>query len=726
MILIKGALELKHEVSTRLRFKIKRMKFNQSAADDVLGYMDSVTGITAIKANPKSSSLIVRFDPLLTTRDNIITKLVSFPGFQKPKPVDLSCGHEHHDDGSVKYHLVQFAGLSAVTAAVFVKEVIIGTAVAQTLFSPLGMITALAAIPLFKTTLQSIKEKRFTLESFLGASIIAACAAGEAAAALEILWITSAGKLLQSWITEKSRRSIKEILDVTAKNTFLLIDGVEVEVPVEKVKKGDTVVLHTGEKISVDGEIIKGEAIIDESPINGRAEHILKKSGEKVFAGTFVRQGVVFVKAEEVGDKTYLSRIFKMVEDSMENKAPIEGVADKLAENLIKTGFAVTLGTYFITGSLWRAFTVMLVMACPCATILSASTAVSAAISAAAKRHILIKGGRYLEDAGKADVICFDKTGTLTTNEPVLTELVNVSHLSDNEIIQLVYSAEVHNFHPIALAIKKEAEKNSLEPIVHDVCDYVLGRGVKSIIQGKEIIVGSKKMMEKFNIKIAGVEETVEKFRKEGLTTIFVAEDGNLAAVMGFANEERPGIENIIAHLKQNGVKEAIMITGDEECTALNLASKLEIMKCYHSVMPEDKAAIVKSLKDEDNKVLMVGDGINDALALAEGDIGIAMGAGGSEVAIEAADIALVTDELDGIVYVHSLSKQTLKIVHENFWIATGSNILGVILGATGLLSPVAAGLIHITHTLGILLNSGRLLNFEPPELIEDKSFDDK
>ena len=368
----------------------------------------------------------------------------------------------------------------------------------------------------------------------------------------------------------------------------------------------------------------------------------------------------------------------------------------------------------------------MLVMACPCATILSASTAVSAAISAAAKRHILIKGGRYLEDAGKADVICFDKTGTLTTNEPVLTELVNVSHLSDNEIIQLVYSAEVHNFHPIALAIKKEAEKNSLEPIVHDVCDYVLGRGVKSIIQGKEIIVGSKKMMEKFNIEIAGVEEPVEKFRKEGLTTIFVAEDGNLAAVMGFANEERPGIENIIAHLKQNGVKEAIMITGDEECTALNLASKLEIMKCYHSVMPEDKAAIVKSLKDEDNKVLMVGDGINDALALAEGDIGIAMGAGGSEVAIEAADIALVTDELDGIVYVHSLSKQTLKIVHENFWIATGSNILGVILGATGLLSPVAAGLIHITHTLGILLNSGRLLNFEPPELIEDKSFDDK
>ena len=716
MILIKGVLELRHEISTRLRFKIKSLKFNRPAAEKISDFMVGWDGITTVKVNPKSSSLTIRFDPLKTTKDAIIEKLMSFPEFKSKKSA-LTGPKEN----SVKYHLVRFAGLSAVTAAVFVKEVVIGSAIAQGLFTPLGIITSLAAVPLFKDTLASLREKRFTLESFLGASIIAACAAGEATAALEILWITSGGKLIQSWITEKSRKSIKEILDVTSKNTFLLVDGVEVEVPVEKIQQGDIVVLHTGEKISVDGEIVKGEAIVDEAAINGRSEHILKRKKDNVFAGTFVRQGVIFVKAEKVGDKTYLSRIFKMVEDSMENKAPIESVADKLAANLIKAGFAVTFGTYVLTGSLWRAFTVMLVMACPCATILSASTAISAAISAAAKRHILIKGGRYLEDAGKADVICFDKTGTLTTNQPSMQELVNLSEMENNEIIQLVYSAEVHNFHPIALAVKEEARKKGIEPIVHDVCEYMLGRGVKSIIQGREIIVGSEKMMEKFNINISHADTTADRFRQQGLTTIFVSENKSVIAVMGFANRERPEIENVISYLKKNGVKEAIMITGDEECTAINLASKLKILKCYHSVMPEDKAAIVNSLKKDNNKVLMVGDGINDALALAEGDIGIAMGAGGSEVAIEAADIALVKDDLNGIVYVHSLSQETISVVHQNFWIATGSNILGVILGASGLLSPAAAGLIHITHTLGILLNSGRLLNYEPKKIKEEK-----
>ena len=713
MIVIKGVLEVKHAIARRLRFKAKTMRFNPEVADDVVSTLKEFAGITRLRANPRSSSLIVRYDDGVVSEDEIVAAVRDY--FAKKAEEKLQCAcSESSDKGSVRSNALRFAGLSAVTAGVFIKETLLGGVVAQGLFTPLGAVVAIAAIPLVKRGIDQIKERRFSLEMFLGASIVAACGAGEALAALEILWITSGGELLQSWITEKSRNSIRDILQVTAKNTYLLVDGVEVEVSVSEVRQGDTVVLHTGEKISVDGKIVKGQAIVDESPINGRSETVVRKVGDKVFAGTFVRQGVLFVRADEVGDNTYLSRVLAMVEDAMENKAPVEGVADRLAVKLIKAGFVVTFGTYLVTASLWRAFTVMLVMACPCATILSASTAVSAAINAAARRDILIKGGRYLEGVGKADVVCFDKTGTLTTNQPVIQEMINVSDVDNNTIVQLACSAEVHNFHPIALSIKAEAERRGVQPIVHDVCEYILGRGVRSEIHGMEVLIGSRKMMAKFSIDISEVSEKLDDFKQRGLTTIFVARDKQLAGVMGFANQDRPGGENVISYLRKNGVEKVVLITGDEAFTAERLASRLDMTSCYHSVMPEDKASIVNSLKNDGHQILMIGDGINDALALAEADIGIAMGAGGSEVAIEAADIALVRDDLNGIAYVHNLSRQTLRVVHQNFWIATGSNVVGVVLGALGILSPVAAGLIHITHTAGIMLNSSRLLSYNP------------
>jgi cation-transporting P-type ATPase C len=448
------------------------------------------------------------------------------------------------------------------------------------------------------------------------------------------------------------------------------------------------------------------------------SEPVPKADGDQVFAGTFVRQGVIYVCAEQVGDRTYLSRILCMVEDSLENRAPIEGVADRLAQNLIKTGFGVTLATLLLTGSVWRAFAVMLVMACPCATILAASTAISAAINAAARRHVLIKGGRYLEEVDSVDTICFDKTGTLTTNQPEIRQLINLNGLSEDELLQLAYSTEIHNSHPVALTIKEEARRRGLTAISHDVCEYILGKGVRSVIDGDEILVGSHKLLAHFEVEHAVVDEFLEKNKQQGLTQVFIAKNGTVMGVIGFANRERPDLQPLIAHLKQRGIRRTAMITGDSKYTALEMACRLNFDECRYSVLPEEKAEIVAALKTQGHRVLMVGDGINDALALAEADIGVAMGAGGSEVAIEAADIALVRNDLDGVLYVRDLSRKTMQVVHQNFWIATGSNIGGVVLGALGLLSPVMAGLVHITHTLGILANSSRLLVHDPPPLL--------
>ena len=533
----------------------------------------------------------------------------------------------------LKFSLLGFIGLSFLTLIVFIWEVLLQRPVAQKLLSPLGLITAALAMPLVKRGVEDIKDRRFTLESFLGLSIVIAVAAGEAVAALEILWITGGGSLLQAWITERSRKSIRNILQITEKNTYILVDTVEVEVPVESVKPGDTVVLHTGEKISVDGKILRGRALVDEASITGHSEPVLRETDEKVFAGTFVSFN---------GNKCGFKRCCKK--------------------------------KYF-------------------------------------------DQRRKVSGAAKADIVCFDKTGTLTTNEPEITHLAVLNEMSEEELIQLAYSAEVHNSHPVALAIKTEAKKRGIKPVSHDVCDYIPGIGIRCEISVHEILVGSGKLMNKFSVAPVEVKKQLEKMKKLGLTMVFIAKDSELEGIIGFANHQRPGVDSVLQYLTNDGVNEITMVTGDSKYTALDLAERLNIAKCYYSVMPEEKADIIRELRNNGSKVLMVGDGINDALALAEADIGIAMGTGGSEVAIEAADIALVGDDIKGVVYVRSLSHATIRVVHQNFWIATGSNIAGVILGALGILSPVMAGLIHITHTVGILANSGRLLFYEEPPL---------
>jgi manganese/zinc-transporting P-type ATPase C len=339
-------IKVQHAVNGRIRFKIPAIRFNRTACRQHEALFRDMKGIRGVGANPKSASLVVRYDPRTLSRREVIERIGghAMAGTTASAGKGLTCsrpaGAARKD--SLKPALWRFIALTLLVGVVFVRNVLLKRPFAQTLFSPLGLITSVTALPLVKKGLVKLKEGRVTLESFLGGSIIAAAAAGEATAALEILWITSGGELLQGWITERSRRAIRDILQVTEKETYVLTGGVEVSIPVDQVQPGDTVVLHTGEKIAVDGKITKGAAVIDESPITGRAEPATKAEGAKVFAGTFVRQGVIFVKAEQVGDRTYLARILQMVENSLENKAPIEGVADRLAQNLIKTGFAVT------------------------------------------------------------------------------------------------------------------------------------------------------------------------------------------------------------------------------------------------------------------------------------------------------------------------------------------------------------------------------------------------
>jgi cation-transporting P-type ATPase C len=706
------SVSIRHSLPGRLRVRVNPGK----DAPGLATVCQSLPGVRSVRVNPACAAIVLVYHADQTGPERLVQAVRDASGTGVPEVVpaagacSCACGSSAPAKSSVGRQFVRFLSLSGVMAYVFVRKVVFGAVLSEAALSPLGVVALLAAWPVARESLRHAREKRFTLEGFLAAGCAVATLSGQALTALEILWIQSGAETLKAWVSERSRKSISAILDLTAKNTFILAGDVEVEVPVAAVKPRDIVVLHTGEKISVDGRVISGEALVDDSPITGRAEPAHVGQGDMVFAGAYVRQGLIQVRAECVGDRTYLARIMRQVEDSLENKAPIESVADNLARSMVRLGLVATGLTLLATASLWRAFTVMMVMACPCATVLSAQTAVSAAIAAAARRGILIKGGRYLEEVGKADTVCFDKTGTLTSNQPRIECIRNFSDCDENELLRWAYSAEMHNHHPLALAIRNAAVAREIDPISHVVCDFTLGKGVRAVVGEDVIRLGNRAYLDESGIETSARIQDVTPLMDRGLTVIFLAKNKDILAALAFANELRPDAKSTVSALTRTGVSTVALVTGDTEKTAADLCRQLGIVSCHHSILPEQKGAIVEQLCQGGHKVIMVGDGINDALALAEADIGIAMSAGGADVAIEAADIALVRDDLADILYVRDLSRRTVQVARQNFWIATSTNIGGAFAGALGLLTPVAAGLMHIVHTLGVLANSSRLL----------------
>ncbi len=713
---------IRHYLPGRVRFQAPRLH-NRQVAAGIASALGAFSGVRSAEANPACGSLLIRYDKdsctiqaLLAEIESLLLKSLSGLSVQASSaacPEISSCGCAAPPAQPVNLPGLKrrFWGLTATVAALFIRNRLISTPFTGGLFSPFGLLTAAFALPLVRRGFSNLHQKKINLDTFLGGSLMLAIGAGEVETALEILWIDSGADLMKGWVTERSRKAISEILEISGHHTFVLRDSVEVEVPVTSLKPGDVVVLHTGEKVCVDGEVVFGEGLVDESPITGRAEPVHLTLGSCVHAGTFITGGVIHVQARCVGDRTYLARILRLVEESQANRAPVEGVADRLARKTVAAGFAAAAATLLVTRNPWRAFTVLMVMACPCATSLAASSAVSSALHTAAQRRILIKGGRYLEAVGSADLVCLDKTGTLTANHPQVCEIISAGRLSINEILLLACTGEAHNHHPLAEAIKERAAAEGIIPLPHSQCDYYLGKGIRAILEGREILVGNHKLLTQFTVPRSTAEKLAAPLIRRGLTIIYLARDRTIEGILGIENPQRPETASVVSKLADQGCK-LVMVTGDESATAEELSKSLGITHCHSSLLPEQKADLVSSLQAEGYQVIMVGDGINDALALTRADIGIAMGVAGSEVAIEAADIALVDDSLAGVLYVRDLSRQTLRVVNQNFALATGTNVIGAAAGALGIMGPVAAGLLHIVHTLGILANSGRLLDY--------------
>jgi P-type Cu+ transporter len=509
------------------------------------------------------------------------------------------------------------------------------------------------------------------------------------------------GRYLEAKAKGRTSQAIRKLMDLRPKFARVIKGGTEQEVPVEELVRGDLIVIRPGEKIPTDGVIMTGESSVDESMLTGESLPVLKTAGSKVFAATMNKVGSFQFQATGVGADTVLGQIVRMVEEAQGSKAPVQRLADRIASIFVPIVFIIGLITFLVwyflapEASFSRAllnFVSVLVIACPCALGLATPTAVMVGTGIGAERGILIKGGETLEKIHRLTTVVFDKTGTLTRGEPLIQDILIVEGFSEEAILQVALSIEAVSEHPLAQAIISEGRARGLTPQKLDHFEAISGKGAKAILGGEICFVGNLRLMEEKGIALHGLEREVQSRADQGETCVFVAKDDRVMGMLSFADLPRESALPAIQSLKQMGLN-IVMITGDHLATARAIGRSLQIDQVLADVLPGDKAGAIKDLQAQGQVVAMVGDGINDAPALAVADIGIALGAG-TDVAMEASDITLIRDDLTMVPAAIRLSLNTLKVIRQNLFWAFIYNIVGI---------PIAAGVLY--PFTGILLN---------------------
>lgn len=532
-----------------------------------------------------------------------------------------------------------------------------------------------------------------------------------------IITLVLLGKYLEAAAKGRTSEAIKKLLNLQPKTARVIKDGVETDIPVEKVMPGDIVVVRPGESIPVDGTIVEGLSSIDESMITGESMPVDKKTGDTIIGATINKFGSITFKATRVGKETALARIIKTVEDAQASKAPVQELADKIAGIFAPAVLVIAIATFLVwflgfhdfTKALISAVSV-LVIACPCALGLATPTAIMVGTGKGAENGILIKNGESLETAYKLDAVVLDKTGTITNGKPDLTDVISLGQLSSDELLEIAASAEKKSEHPLGVAIYNSALK---ERVINnpDSFEAVPGMGVKAVIRNKNVIVGTKRFLAESNIDTVVGLNKMDSLENEGKTAVLVAVDGILEGIVAVADTIKENSRDAIAILKKMGL-EIYMITGDNRRTADAIARQAGIENVLAEVLPGKKADEVHKLREAGKVTAMVGDGINDAPALVKADIGMAIGTG-ADIAIEASDITLIRNDLKGVSAAINLSRRTMRKIKQNLFWAFIYNTIGIPFAALGLLNPVIAGAAMAFSSVSVVTNSLSLKRFK-------------
>jgi Cu+-exporting ATPase len=528
------------------------------------------------------------------------------------------------------------------------------------------------------------------------------------------------GRFLEAIAKSKTSSAIKKLLELGAKTARVIVDGKEMEIPVEQVTEGDILIVRPGEKIPVDGEILEGYTTIDESMVTGESIPTEKSVGDQVVGATINKNGSIRFKATKVGKDTFLAQIVRMVEEAQGSKAPIQQLADRVTSVFVPIVLAISVSTFagwLIFGSTGDvshavfAAIAVLVIACPCALGLATPTAIMVGTGMGAENGILIKDAASLQTMLKVDTVIFDKTGTITKGEPSVTDIITLNESTEERLLQLAASGETGSEHPLGQSIVKAAQIKELELLKASEFEAFPGKGIRAIIDGQTVLLGNRKLMTEQGLDLEAVEESLSTLETQGKTAMLVAVDGQLAGVIAVADTVKEDSKRAIAALNKLGLT-TVMLTGDNERTAKAIAGQVGITRILAQVLPEQKEAEVRRLQEEGLTVTMVGDGINDAPALAQANVGIAIGTG-TDIAIEASDVTLIRGDLSSVVTALNLSKNTFKIIRQNLFWAFGYNVLAIPIAASGRLSPAIAALAMAMSSVSVLLNSLRLRRYK-------------
>jgi Cd2+/Zn2+-exporting ATPase/Cu+-exporting ATPase len=533
--------------------------------------------------------------------------------------------------------------------------------------------------------------------------VFAALAVGQWVTAALVVVFMRIGDYVENFTTESARRAVKELTSLAPQTARVERDGREVEVPVGEVKIGEAVIVRPGEKIAVDGEVLSGQATIDQSAVTGESMPVEAAHGTHVYAATIAKLGSLRVRADRIGTDTTFGRVVKMLEEAEAHRADIQRVADKFSAWYLPVVAGVAALTFLFTRNPLSTAAVLLV-ACSCSFALATPVAMLASVGASAKRGLLIKGGKYLELLARADVLLVDKTGTLTLGQPQITDVISLNGLSRSELLSIAASAERYSEHPLAEAVRSLARNENVFLAEPQDFEAVPGHGVRAVIDSHRIAIGNRRM-----IPAAESLPVVADLEAQGKTLLFMERNNELVGVFAAADTLRSEGPSALKEIRSLGIHHVEVLTGDNERTALALAERLGV-SYRANLLPENKIDIVQEYQAKGHVVVMIGDGVNDAPALAQADIGIAMGAAGTEVAIEAAHIVLMREDWNLVPEVLKIAKRTMRIVKTNLLFTTAYNVIGLTLAAFGLLPPVLAAAAQSLPDIGIMGNSARLL----------------
>ncbi len=560
---------------------------------------------------------------------------------------------------------------------------------------------------LYKALSKLFLKRKISTPLLVSTAMAAALYIGEVFAAGEVAFIMAVGEILEKKTIARARRGIKNLISLAPTRGRIIMESGENIVPVCEIKSGDILRVLPGESIPVDGKIISGSTSIDQSIMTGESLPVDKGLGDEVFCGTINRFGSIDIRASKVGKDSSFEKLIRMVKSAEENKSPTERIADKWASILIPVALAVAIIAYAATGDISRAVTILVVF-CPCSLVLATPTSIMAAIGQAAKYGVIIKSGAALEKMGAVDCFAFDKTGTLTIGKPSVSDIVPLSEkYSEDSILSFAASAESLSEHPLGKSISEYARNKGLNLPRAENFSMAPGRGIKAKVGNEQIICGNSDFMRENSIDLPE-SPIMEKFSMEGKATIMVAISGKLAGIIALSDSMKADVENAIRELKEAGAQ-AILLTGDNKRSAEFFAQKARIDKTFAELLPAQKVQKIEDLRKNGFVVSMVGDGVNDAPALKTADVGVAMGSMGSDIAVEASDIAIMGDDIAKVPYLKRLSNAAVRLIKFNISLSMTINFIAIILSLYAVLTPVSGALVHNAGSLLVVINAALL-----------------